>query len=199
MLFLLADDHSLFREGMAYILQSHFPNITIIQVSSWYETHTAISKQQFNLAFIDLTMPGQSAWKEELSKLLAMAPTLPVCVISASEAKTDRRKVYELGVAGFFHKSMSSLEIKENITQVLAGERVFPNLKETVMPSSPSPLTLRQRDIMLLLAKGYCNKLIAKELNLSEGTVKSHFSNIFEALNAKNRVEALRIMQDQNW
>lgn len=203
MLFLLADDHSLFREGMAHILQSHFPNITIIQVGSWYDTHNAISKQQFDLAFIDLTMPGQIAWEDELSKVLATTPTLPVCVISASDAKTERRnrrKVYQLGAAGFFHKSMSTLEIKQNITQVLAGERVFPNVRESaIMPASRSPLTLRQRDIMHLLAKGYCNKMIARELNLSEGTVKRHFSNIFSALNAKNRVEALCIMQEQNW
>ncbi len=200
MFFLLADDHSLFREGMAHILQSYFPNITIIQVGSWYETHTAISKQPFDVAFIDLTMPGQTAWEDELSKVLTTAPALPVCVISASDAKTERRKVYELGAAGFFHKSMSTLEIKQNITQVLAGERVFPNVRETaITPASRSPLTLRQRDIMHLLAKGYCNKIIARELDLSEGTVKRHFSNIFSVLNAKNRVEALRIMQEQNW
>lgn len=200
MFFLLADDHSLFREGMAHILQSNFPTIAIIQVNSWYDTHTTISKQQFDLAFIDLTMPGQIAWEDELRQVLTITPTLPVCVISASDSKTDRRKVYEMGAAGFFHKSMSILEIKQNITQLLAGERVFPNVKEIAIASaSRSPLTLRQRDIMHLLAKGYCNKIIAKELKLSEGTVKRHFSNIFSTLNAKNRVDALRIMQQQNW
>ncbi len=200
MLFLLADDHSLFREGMVHILLDHFSNTTITQVNSWYDTHTAISRQQFDLAFIDLTMPGQGDWDDELKQVLATSPTLPVCVLSGSDAKTDRRKVYEMGAAGFFHKSMLTLEIKQNVTQLLNGQRVFPNVRENaITSSSPSPLTMRQRDIMHLLTKGYSNKDIAKELNLSEGTVKCHFSSIFNTLGAKNRVEALCIMQKQHW
>jgi len=198
MFFLLADDHLLFCEGMAYILQTHFPNAKITLVSSWFDTHTAIAKQSFDLAFINLTMPRQTTWEAELQQVLATAPSLRVCVISTSSADIERRSAYRLGAAGFFHKHMSSLEIRQYIIQLLAGERVFPTVR-AVKKLSPSPLTVRQRDIMQLLAEGYCNKEIARRLNLSEGTVKRHFSSIFNVLGAKNRVEALRIMQQHNW
>ena len=156
-------------------------------------------------------MPGTNG-HQHVARLRAQAPALPVIVLSGSEDVELMRSLIDLGVLGFIPKAYSPDVMLSAIRLVLAGGIYIPPLllanaqaqgwqpSETASPK-PDPshsidglrnlLTERQIDVMRLLSQGKPNKLIARDLGISEGTVKIHLAAIFRALNVRNRVEAV--------
>lgn len=154
-----------------------------------------------DLALLDLHMPGSDGapW---IGRLRARFPALPVIVVSAEESPPLVRELIACGVAGFIPKSDTAAVILQAVRLVLSGGTYAPlrllsgehpaagNGK--ARPDAPSHgLTQRQLDVLALLARGLPNKRIARELGLSEGTVKVHLLAIFRALEVSNRTEAV--------
>jgi DNA-binding NarL/FixJ family response regulator len=156
-------------------------------------------------------MPGTQG-HQHVAKLRADAPALPVIVLSGSEDVDLMRSLIDLGVLGFIPKAYSPEVMLSAIRLVLAGGIYIPPLllanaqaqgwqpEPVHAPSADagrsidglrSLLTERQIDVMRLLSQGKPNKLIARDLGISEGTVKIHLAAIFRALNVRNRVEAV--------
>ena len=156
-------------------------------------------------------MPGTQG-HQHVTKLRAQAPSLPVIVLSGSEDAELMRSLIDLGVLGFIPKAYSPEVMLSAIRLVLAGGIYIPPLllahaqaqgwqpAETPATAAGDSkrsvdglrnlLTERQIDVMRLLSQGKPNKLIARDLGISEGTVKIHLAAIFRALNVRNRVEA---------
>ncbi|MDQ3038583.1 MAG: response regulator transcription factor [Pseudomonadota bacterium] len=213
---LIADDHRLIIEGVKIKLAELDPNVQAVVALNLHELDRAVAEHadELDLALVDIAMPGTQG-HQHIAKLRAQAPSLPVIVLSGSEDPELMRSLIELGVHGFIPKAYSPDVMLSAIRLVLAGGIYIPPLllanaqaqgwkPADVAASGPqgfdSPgslealrtlLTERQIDVMRLLSQGKPNKLIARDLGISEGTVKIHLAAIFRALNVRNRVEAV--------
>lgn len=196
---LLADDHALFREGMALLLNQLFPQATIIHANSWVEVHQVIHQYTLSLALLDLSMPGQQAWEEELTDVMSIV-TGVACIVSGSSSQEHIKTAFGMGVKGYIPKTMAMADMVSALQCLMAGGIYLPDkvwLQTTDFDTS-SLLTWRQRELLTLLAQGKSNKQMATLLTLTEGTVKRHLHNIFRILDANNRLEAVNIARERN-
>ena len=207
---LIADDHRLIIEGVKLKLAELDPAVETVVAMNLEELDRMVATHadSLDLALVDITMPGTQG-HQHVSRLRAQAPALPVIVLSGSEDVDLMRSLMEIGVLGFIPKAYSPEVMLSAIRLVLAGGIYIPPLllanaqAQGWQPSAPAAppahpidglrklLTERQIDDMRLLSQGKPNKLIARDLGISEGTVKIHLAAIFRALNVRNRVEAV--------
>lgn len=209
---LIADDHRLIIEGVKIKLAELDPGIEAVVAMNLDELDRAVAAHadELDLALVDITMPGTQG-HQHVAKLRTQAPALPVIVLSGSEDVDLMRSLIDLGVLGFIPKAYSPDVMLSAIRLVLAGGIYIPPLllanaqaqgwQPTETPAATDSnrsvdglrtlLTERQIDVMRLLSQGKPNKLIARDLGISEGTVKIHLAAIFRALNVRNRVEAV--------
>lgn len=214
---LIADDHRLIIEGVKLKLAELDPAVETVVAMSLAELEQALAAHAdtLDLALVDIAMPGTQGHRH-VAQLRQSAPALPVIVLSGSEDVELMRALIDLGVLGFIPKAYSPDVMLSAIRLVLAGGVYIPPLllasaqaggwQPATPASAPPPaaggppasldglrslLTERQIDVMRLLSQGKPNKLIARELGISEGTVKIHLAAIFRALNVRNRVEAV--------
>lgn len=156
-----------------------------------------------SVALVDWRMPGVEGvpW---FKALIADNPTTRIVVMSGAEDVAMVRDLLVVGAAGFIPKTDSAAVILQAMRLVLAGGTYAPvrllsgGVDATVGSALKRPngagvdsLTGRQQEVLRLLAKGLPNKLIARELDLSEGTIKVHLLAIFRTLNVTNRTEAV--------
>lgn len=195
---LIADDHVLVLEAVRMKLADIAPAVEFICVSDAAGL-AAVDAARLDLAVVDLGMPGTVGCAHILN-LRERFPALPVIVLSACEDAGMVRRLLDAGVRGFISKTDSSDIMLAAVQLVLSGGIYVPPL---ILWSDHSPgtadavaahlpeLTERQLDVLRLLVRGHSNKLIARDLNIGEGTVKVHIAAIFRALGARNRTEAV--------
>ena len=187
---ILADDHALFREGIAHILKALSDNLNIIETMSADDTIKAVSQHNdADLVLIDLYMPGKDSF-DAILELSQRHPTLPIIVLSASDSPDDMQRAIKLGAMGYINKESSSKIMLNAIQLVLAGEIYMPAKMLKAQNESELQLTERQREVLGLMSQGFSNKLIADKLCISEPTVKMHVSAIFRFFNVTNRTQA---------
>jgi len=200
---LIADDHALVRGGIVSALQRLYPDARIYEACSAGEALQCASQlpRELDLALVDLFMPDMDGF-EFLRQLCDEHPSLPVAVLSASDDEDHVRKALAIGAAGFISKSVAEHEFANALNIVSAGGTYPPAGQRRPAPASLRPtgggtdgqtsgeLTSRQREILKLLGQGKSNKQIARELDLSENTVKVHVSAILRALKLENRTQA---------
>lgn len=210
---LIADDHILFRRGLAMLLHEAFPDATSTEADS---VDAALEKVRnegpFDLVLMDLIMPGGCV-RTALKTLQDEFPKLPVVIVSSSEAAEDVWSTLEAGAKGYILKSSTVDVFKSAMQLVLCGERYVPPVvfeRPQVargggrLPSDAlglgehtENLTRRQQEVLDELAKGLTNKEIARNLGLLEGTVKIHVKEILRKLNVRNRTEAVVVGQKE--
>jgi two-component system, NarL family, nitrate/nitrite response regulator NarL len=141
-----------------------------------------------------------------------LAPTVPIVVLSGSEASEHIKRALDNGAVGYIPKSSSSHEMLAALRIVMQGD-VFippkllsklgtstPSLQDfSENQSSQSPLTSRQLEVLELMVRGLPNKSIAKTLDVAEGTVKLHVAAILRALGARNRTQAVAEATRLGW
>ncbi len=211
---LVVDDHALFRYGLAHVLRRLDDEVAIYEAGSCEEALTLIaSHDDFDLVLLDLALPGMGGFAG-LNSLRERFPRLPIVVLSGSEDAGDMERALRVGALGYIPKSSSSQVMLSALRLVFAGGIYLP--PSLLQPSegtaglarkcdaldSPGSaaggnvdLTARQREVLALLADGKPNKLIARALHISEGTVKTHVATIFQVLKVNNRTEAVRAAQ----
>jgi DNA-binding NarL/FixJ family response regulator len=198
---LLADNHVLFREALAQLLAVLDKELDVIQTNTAEE---AIAAAAYYNNF-DLIILNQSATTLDIfsaiNQLRISASGTPVVVITSSSSKIDIPRVLKAGAASYIPKATSAQEFLFALKQVLKGTPYLPaNLLEYMTPNKQLSLqpeqakiekiTTKQKEVLKLLSQGLSNKGIAKELHLSEGTIKLHVSAIMRALGVRNRTEA---------
>jgi DNA-binding NarL/FixJ family response regulator len=189
---LLADDHPLFREALRHVIGASFSQTEIVEAHSFAETiRVAMGDGAFDLAFVDLIMPGSSDPLDELGRLRAAIPETPILVVSSRDDRETVEGVLARGAAAFISKSATKPEMERAIRSVLAGDVYGP--MELHQPPAPAAemLSPRQRAVLELLARGCSNRQIASDLSVEEFTVKAHISAILRKLNVKSRLEAV--------
>lgn len=198
---LLADDHPLFREGVKHVLMQLDDDVAIVDAHDYPSLFAeAANHPDFDLVLADLYMPGMGG-HEGIAEFRNQFPDTPLVIMTASESRTDARRALASGALGYVLKSSPSHIMIEALKRVLNGGVYVPMIMEgdensddpvSLMPLSKQGIRLtgRQLEVLKLLLEGKPNKLIARELDLSEGTVKIHVAAIFRALSVTNRTEA---------
>lgn len=208
---LIADDHSLFREGCKLLLQEIDSKVEVVEAGDFEEAQAVLDREaNFDLILLDLRMPGLDEI-EGVKRVRQLAPASPVVIVSALDDPYYAQKAIDYGAAGFIPKSSNHSVIVNGLKLILAGGSYVPpslmSRPAAAPPQADRPrrdtgdlyaavekvLTPRQMDVMRLLARGESNKGIAEALRLSEGTVKVHVAAILKALNAANRTQAVLI------
>ncbi len=205
---LVVDDHPLIREAMRSVLQQLDSDIQVLEAGNCEDALATVEREpDLALVLLDLRMPGTSGLAG-LESLREMHPGIPVVVLSASEDRNDVMRALDLGAMGFIPKTQPSRVMIGALKLVLSGgvylpaeilsqPAAAPALAQGEAPyqSRTSPvdlgLTPRQTEVLALLVQGKPNKVICRDLNLAEGTVKIHVAAILKALGVMNRTQAV--------
>lgn len=193
---LLIDDHPLFREGLALLMAHAFPQLDIRQADSIGQAIERLrSEPEIRLALLDLGLPDSSGTLS-LRRLRDAAPEVTVVVLSADETPETVLGAIDEGAAGFIPKTSQTGAMRAALETVFAGGVYLPPRVLGLRADAPPVeavlgLSPRQLDVLKLLINGKPNKVICRELDLSESTVKTHLGAIFRKLNANSRTQAV--------
>ncbi len=202
MRFILFDDHALFREGIIGLLERR--GIEIEATGNSSEGIELAQKSKPDVILLDLRMPEMNGI-EVLQKLNELEISTPVVMLTTSADDRDLSEALRNGVKGYLLKDMEPDELISSLRDIVAGKTVVaPDLTGALanlvkdgdsadpkVASSPfSSLTPREMEILCHLAEGQSNKVIARNLNISDGTVKLHVKAILRKLEVHSRVEA---------
>jgi DNA-binding NarL/FixJ family response regulator len=197
---LVIDDHPLIQEALKHVLSELDASLELIQAHDASSAHAALSRtSEVDLLVLDLALPGCDGF-DLLADLRRDWPDIPVLVLSATYDKTTVETALDLGAMGFIPKTANAHVLIDALRLVLSGGVFVPVefasnggvfRSGTGNRSQDLGLTPRQSDVLKLLVQGKPNKLICRDLSLSEGTIKVHVSAILRALNVHNRTQVV--------
>lgn len=196
----LFDDHTLFRMGLAELLERHGKVKVAAMSGKPSEAVALLDEHQPDVAVLDLNMPGTNGITL-LTQLREAGYTLPILLLTVSDSQEDLAAALRAGARGYLLKNMEPNDVEDAILRAARGETVVApemtgklvNLldqKQGTPDSLLSQLTQREREILSYLSRGQSNKAIARALNISHDTVKLHVRHILAKLNLTSRVEA---------
>lgn len=197
---ILVDDHTLFREGLAELLE-HYGTVHVCGIAGDPDIAKGLIREhQPDVALIDLHLPPTDGITL-LNELREEGINTPVLILTVSDEEEDMASALRAGARGYLLKNMEPSEVVDAIQRAARGETVVASQmtaklvtlldgKKGKATSLINQLTQRERQILQYLAKGESNKAIAKELGISHDTVKLHVRNILSKLNLTSRVEA---------
>jgi two-component system nitrate/nitrite response regulator NarL len=192
---LIVDDHPLFRAGFHAVLEQSALEAGVLSVSSVPEALQALQKDSdIGLVLLDIHLRGEDGFNA-LKVIGERFPTTACIMISGDEQDGVAARAVASGASGFIPKSFTADEMTAAIQRVLGGEVFVPATANMSRPSEPNGLTLRQLEVISMLGRGFSNKEIARSLDVAERTVKAHVSAVFEALNVRNRTQAVLVAQ----
>jgi DNA-binding NarL/FixJ family response regulator len=197
---LVIDDHPLIQEALKHVLTELDAALELIQAHDASSAHAALSRaSKVDLLVLDLALPGCNGF-DLLADLRRDWPDIPVLVLSATYDRATVELALDLGAMGFIPKTANARVLIDALRLVLSGG-VFVPLECSAGSGPFRPragtrsrelgLTPRQGDVLKLLVQGKPNKLICRDLSLSEGTIKVHVSAILRALNVHNRTQVV--------
>ena len=195
---LLVDDHALVRDALALLIALHHPQVDLRQAGRLREARALLADEpNVDLVLLDLALPDSDG-VATLSALREVAPDARIVVLSADEREETVLAALDAGAAGFIPKSTESGVLRQALATVLAGGVYLPpKVAQEVGHSRGNAsidelgLTPRQIDVLRLLVDGGSNKRIARALDLSPSTVKTHLEAIFERLRVNSRTQAV--------
>lgn len=203
---LLVDDHALFRGGLKFLLQQLDTGLVLDEAGNCAQALERAAAGRYDLILLDLNMPGLNRL-DALEALRDAAPDAPVVVLSGESDPAVVRAAIERGAMGFIPKSATPEVLIQALRLVLAHGVYLPveMLDAAKTPFSALPaaltdsafaqalpgLTPRQMEVLRCVIQGKPNKVIARELDVAEATVKVHLSSVLRALGVHNRTEAV--------
>ncbi|GLT23380.1 MULTISPECIES: two-component system response regulator NarL [Zoogloea] len=205
---IIIDDHPLFRKGVSQLIALSDQLHLIGEASSGEEGLELARALEPDLILLDLNMRGMSGI-ETLRALREADLAARILILTVSDAADDLVAAIRAGADGYLLKDMEPEELLARIVEALSGRIVISeslngllarSLRDEAQAAERSlaPLTDRERDILGCLASGLSNKLIARDLNIAEGTVKVHIKNLLKKLKFRSRLEAAVWAIDQN-
>jgi len=198
---LVIDDHPLIQEALKHVLTELDASLELLQAHDASSAHAALSRtSRVDLLVLDLALPGCDGF-DLLADLRRDWPDIPVLVLSATYDRATVEMAIDLGAMGFIPKTSNAHVLIDALRLVLSGGVFVPAecsdagagtfRPRTGAKSQDLGLTPRQSDVLKLLVQGKPNKLICRDLSLSEGTIKVHVSAILRALNVHNRTQVV--------
>lgn len=187
---LLVDDHPLFRQGLKALLLPLDSELELEEAGNCAEALERAAAREYDLVLLDLKMPGQSGL-DALAALRTMIPATPIVVLSGEDDPYTIRGAIEGGAMGFIPKSSSQELLIQALRLVLAKGVYLPATALDGIDAKVPGITPRQLDVLRYVIHGMPNKVIARELNISDWTVKQHVSEVLHRLGVRNRTEAV--------
>ncbi len=198
---LLADDHPLFRDGVASLLAVR--NYEVIgQAGDGVEAVQMADKLKPDLILMDIRMPSLNGLAA--TRLIkASHPEMRIVILTVSEEDADLFEAIKSGAAGYLPKSLDSNQFFALLENVMQGEvgltaslagkilKEFARPESSVEDKEQNELTPRESEVLELVAQGSTNVEIADQLNVSENTIKFHMRNILQKLHVRNRAEVV--------
>lgn len=188
---LIVDDHTLFREGLVHVLVSMpGPVKTISAATARAALEVLETRDDLDVILVDLALPDAGPF-EVLQHARRLQPAVPCLVVSATENRFEIDRAQALGAAGYVFKSSPGDALRSALTRVMNGELVFPERIDALPSDPPAALTVRQLEVLGMLARGLSNREISDTLGVAENTVKVHLATIYRVLGVTKRTHAL--------
>jgi two-component system, NarL family, response regulator DesR len=196
---LIADDQALVRGALAALLDLE-PDLEVVsEVGRGDEVIAAAQASKPDVALLDVEMPGLDGI-EAAAALRSAVPGVRILMVTTFGRPGYLRRAMEAGAAGFVVKDTPAAQLADAVRRVHQGLRVVdPSLAAETLVAGTSPLTARESDVLRAAREGGTVADIAKELHLSEGTVRNHLSAAIGKTGARTRAEAARIALDNGW
>ena len=196
---LLADDQALVRSALAALLELEDDFEVVAQVGRGDEVVAAARDQHPDVALLDIEMPGLDGLAAGAA-LSQEVPTCRVIIVTTFGRPGYLRRAMESGALGFVVKDAPAEQLADAIRRVSRGLRVVdPALAAATLAGGVSPLTGRERDVLVAARDGATVADIAGRLFLSEGTVRNYLSAAIAKTGVRNRVEAVRVADERGW
>lgn len=196
---LLADDQALVRGALAALLDLESDLTVVAQVGRGDEVLDAARRHDADVALLDVEMPGLDG----LAAARMLHDQLPQCrslIVTTFGRPGYLKRAMEAGASGFVVKDTPAGQLADAVRRVASGLRVVdPALAAESLASGSSPLTPRETDVLGVARAGGSIGEIARELHLSEGTVRNHLSAAIGKTGARNRQDAARAAVEQGW
>jgi DNA-binding NarL/FixJ family response regulator len=198
---LVVDDHAIVRDGLRRLLESADDIDLVATAADGTEALAAADRLEVDVALMDLSMPGMDG-VEATRRLSEIRPGVRVVVLTTF---SDQRRIISAirsGAAGYLLKDASPDEILAGIRTVFAGGApLHPKAARVLLETHRAPqpaheLTAREQQVLALVGRGLANKHIARQLGITERTVKAHLTSIFQQLNVTDRTQAALWVRD---
>jgi DNA-binding NarL/FixJ family response regulator len=202
---LLADDHTMFRQGLAEILTSYGSMEVVGEVRNDSDALRVAREEQPDVVIMQVQMPFERA-KETLRQMRSFPRPPKVVIVTMFENPRYVRALMEVGASAYLLKSATA----EHLIAAVRAAVLDPNdenvvigmpraMLESTQVGSESALSAREFEILLLAARGLSNHQIARRLSISEATVKRHLANVYGKMSVSSRMEAAKQALGDNW
>jgi DNA-binding NarL/FixJ family response regulator len=201
---MVVDDHDLFRRAIAGVLSTE-PDLEVVgQARSKAEALALVNDIAPDVILLDVRMPGGGG-VQTCAELLDLVPSARVVMLTGSDEEQDLFDALAAGACGYLLKDLAVDELPDALRKVAAGQsllspalagRLLNEFRTRIAADTPSDppkptLTVREIEVLQQLSRGLTNKAIARELYVSENTVKNHVRNILHKLELRSRIEAV--------
>ena len=199
---LLADDHGLVRDGLGRLLAS-VPDIDVVAAAANGAEAVQLAKEHRpDVILMDLRMPGMDG-SEATRRLLEDDPAAQVVILTSFSERDEILTALDAGAIGYLLKDAEPDELIRGVRAAAHGESpLAPKAARELLGSRSSPppsqLTDRELEVLRLVTRGLPNKLIARELGISEKTVKAHLTTVFQRIGVSDRVQAAMWARDHH-
>ena len=199
---LIVEDHPICVAALTMAAHAYDSAIEVESLATLKEARERISQKKFDAILLDLGLKD-SQGLTNVSVLHSVGKAVPILVVSSNDSLLVMARARALGASGFLSKAAPMSEMTRAISAVMNGETYFIRELESINEGDAEEaaiarLSPAQTKVMVELAQGHANKIIAYELGLSEATVKSHLSSIFKALGVSNRAQAILALKAQD-
>jgi DNA-binding NarL/FixJ family response regulator len=204
---LLADDHTMFRQGLKEMLSTDAGMLVIGEAGNGAAAVELAAKENPDVVILDVEMPGMSA-AETLEALLDLSPAPRVLIVSMYDSPRLVQDLLGRGASGYLVKSASLEDLlaavrrSASAAQNSAAENVILAVPRAVLENARRDegwLSGREQEILLLAARGFSNRRISHALHISEATVKRHLANVYEKMGVGSRGEASQKALSEGW
>lgn len=189
----VADDHTLMREGVAAVIARQTDMMVAGEAADGEEAIAMVEKEKPDVLLLDLRMPKLDG-VAVTAQLRPKFPDLAIVILSTYDTDDDILRALRAGARAYLLKDTPPDELAECVRTVHAGRNYVSATvgAKLAAQATQTSLTFRELDVIKLIAQGCLNKEIADRLSITEGTVKSHTSALFQKLGSANRTEAVR-------
>jgi DNA-binding NarL/FixJ family response regulator len=204
---LLADDHTMFRQGLKEMLSTDAGMLVIGEAGNGAAAVELAAKENPDVVILDVEMPGMSA-AETLEALLDLSPAPRVLIVSMYDSPRLVQDLLGRGASGYLVKSASLEDLlaavrrSASTAQNSAADNVILAVPRAVLENARRDegwLSGREQEILLLAARGFSNRRISHALHISEATVKRHLANVYEKMGVGSRGEASQKALSEGW
>ncbi len=202
---LLADDHTMFREGLAGVLASYGGMEIVGSTTNGEEAVALVEQTKPDVVIMQVQVPFEKA-REMLARMRAVSPPPKVVVVTMFESPRYLRELMDLGASAFLVKSASTEHLIGAIRAAVfdpRGENVVVGMPRAMLEEagdgSGGVLSVRELEVLLLAARGLSNRQIAERLYLAPATVRRHLSNTYQKMGVSSRSEAARMALSEDW